>query len=304
MPLSALALVMAAALLHALWNIAAKRAGGNHHFALASGLMVSVLWLPAGLWFGWREVPQWTLLQWGLVAASAAIHLVYYLSLLSGYRAADLTVVYPVARGLGPLLTALGAVCLLGEAGGWGTAAGVLAVCAGVFFIAGGPQVWRRVRTTQDTQDTHDARARHRLLAGLRWGALTGALIATYTLVDGYAIKVALMGPVVFDYACNLLRTSMMLPLLWRDPAGFRAAWRTQWRYALVVAAISPLAYILVLYAMQQAPLSHVAPAREMSMLFAAALGGRLLGEGDRGLRLLGAACIALGVGLLATMGA
>ncbi len=294
MPLSALALVVLAAFLHALWNIAAKHAGGNHHFALTSGLMVCVLWLPAGLWFGWEEVPRWTALQWGLVTASAFVHLLYYHALLAGYRAADLTVVYPVARGSAPLLSALGAVLLLGEPGGWGTALGVLMVCSGVFFIAGGPALWRH---------SHDPAQRLRVLAGLRWGLLTGALIACYTVIDGYAIKAALMGPVIFDYVCNLLRVPMMLPLLWRDVPGFRAAFRAQWRHALVVAAISPLAYILVLYAMQQAPLSHVAPAREMSMLFAAALGGRLLGETDRGLRLIGAACIATGVALLATMG-
>ena len=63
-----------------------------------------------------------------------------------------------------------------------------------------------------------------------------------------------------------------------------------------MVAAFSPVAYVLVLYAMQEAPLSHVAPAREVSMLFAALLGGHLLGEGERGSRVLGALCIAGGV--------
>jgi len=86
-----------------------------------------------------------------------------------------------------------------------------------------------------------------------------------------------------------------------RDLAGLRGAWRGQWRQALVVATLGPLAYILVLYAVTMAPLSHVAPAREVSMLFAALLGGRLLGERDRGLRLAGAACIAAGVMALAS---
>ncbi len=67
-----------------------------------------------------------------------------------------------------------------------------------------------------------------------------------------------------------------------------------------MLAAVSPLAYVLVLYAVQMAPLSHVAPAREVSMLFAALIGGHLLGEGDRLARLCGAACIALGVTALA----
>ena len=284
-------LVVAAALLHALWNIAAKRAGGNHHFALATALMTSALWLPAGVYFGWDVVPRWGWLEWGLLWASALVHMGYYNALLTGYRVADLTLVYPVARGSGPLLTALAAVLLLGEKANAFSAIGVLAVCSGVFFVAGGPGLWRQ---------THDPVQRQRLLAGLRWGALTGGCIAGYSVIDGYAIKVALIGPVIFDYVCNLLRVPLMLPLTWRDRAGFRAAWRAQWRHALVVATLGPMAYILVLYALQQAPLSHVAPAREVSMLFAAALGGRLLGEGDRGPRLLGAACIAFGVVALA----
>ena len=72
-----------------------------------------------------------------------------------------------------------------------------------------------------------------------------------------------------------------------------------QRRYALIVGAISPVSYVLVLYAMQTAPLSHVAPAREVSMLFAALIGGHLLGEGDRAVRLVGALCIAVGVACL-----
>jgi uncharacterized membrane protein len=77
--------------------------------------------------------------------------------------------------------------------------------------------------------------------------------------------------------------------------------WRRQWKYAVFVGIVSPVSYVLVLYAMQVAPLSHVAPAREVSMLFAALLGGRLLGEGERGTRIAGAACIAAGVVGLAT---
>ena len=79
-----------------------------------------------------------------------------------------------------------------------------------------------------------------------------------------------------------------------------RGIQRAQWRYALVVATISPIGYVLVLYAMQAAPLSHVAPAREVSMLFAALIGGQLLGEGDRLARIAGATLIAIGVMALA----
>ena len=125
-------------------------------------------------------------------------------------------------------------------------------------------------------------------------------MIAVYTLIDGYAVKVMLISPILVDCVGNLLRIPFMLPAALADSAGFRRKLRAQWRAALVLALLSPLGYVLVLYALQMAPLSHVAPAREVSMLFAAALGGRLLGETDRGLRLLGAACIVAGVLLLA----
>jgi drug/metabolite transporter (DMT)-like permease len=171
-------------------------------------------------------------------------------------------------------------------------ALGVLAVCGGVFLIAGGPAFWHGAQ---------DSVARQRALTGVRWGALTGALIAAYTVVDGYAVKVLLIGPVLVDYVGNLLRVPMLLPPSLRDLAGLRSAWRSQWRHALVVAALGPLAYVLVLYAVQMAPLSHVAPAREISMLLAALIGGRLLGESDRGLRIVGAACMAAGVIALAS---
>lgn len=287
MPWTALALVLLAAVLHASWNFAAKRAGGDERFTLLTSLATSVVWMPAGLWFGWHEVPRWGWAQWGAVGASAVVHLLYFNSLLKGYRVGDLTVVYPLARGSAPLLTAGVAVLLLGERLTAAGAGGVLAVCGGVFLVAGGPALWRR---------GHEPEARRRLQAGVRWGLITGAAIAGYSVIDGYAIKVLAIGPVVFDYACNVLRVPLQWRTLLRGRAELRQAWRTQWPHALVVATLGPLAYILVLYALTLAPLSHVAPAREVSMLVAALLGGRLLGEGDRGLRLLGAGCIAAGV--------
>ncbi len=292
MPLTALALVLAAALLHALWNVAAKRAGGNHHFALITVLITCALWAPVALWFGLQGWSRWGLHEWAVLAASAVVHVLYFTVLLTGYRKSDLTVVYPVARGSGPLLGALGAVLLLGEPLTALGGAGVVAVCGGVFLIAGGPALWR---------GSPDAAAHRRALAGVRWGAATGMLIAGYTVIDGYAVKVLLIGPVIVDYVGNLLRVPLLAPSSLRDLPGLRQAWRNQWRHALVVAALGPLAYVLVLYAVTMAPVSHVAPAREVSMLFAALFGGRLLGEGARGLRIVGAACMAMGVIALAT---
>jgi drug/metabolite transporter (DMT)-like permease len=295
----ALALVLVAALIHASWNLLAKTVGGDVRFALMSQLAVALVWAPVGLWFAWREAFGYGLLQWGLIAASGLIHAVYFVTLLRGYRLGDLTVVYPLARGTGPLLTAGAATLLLGETLGWRGWGGVLGIVGGIVLIAGGPALWHAVRAGASAQGDHA-----RLRAGVGYGLLTGMCIAAYTVVDGYAVKRAGVSPVAVDYLGNVAR--LPFTLLWimllgrREPLPLKGYWRTVWKPALMIGAISPVAYVLVLYAATMAPLSHVAPAREVSMLFAALMGGRLLQERDAGLRLLGAACIAGGVVLLA----
>ena len=291
MLVSALAMVIVAALLHAFWNIVAKKTGGDRHFVLMGCLLLVVFWAPAGIWFGWHEVPRWGWMQWLFVSLSGFTHLVYFKVLLKGYRVSDLTVVYPVARGTGPLVSSLLAVAVLGEALTLRGAVGVLCVCGGVFIIAGGPALLRAA---------HDPAQRARVHAGLRWGAATGLTIAVYTVLDGYSVKKLLIVPILVDYFGNLVRLPFMLPTLLRDPRGFVDAWRRYKWHAAVLAVVSPLAYILVLYAVRLSPVSHVAPAREISMLFAALIGGRLLGEGDRGQRVAGALLMGGGVVLLA----
>ncbi|HEY0821968.1 MAG TPA: EamA family transporter [Rhizobacter sp.] len=291
MSAAALALVLVAALLHAVWNVVVKKVGGDGRFALLVACFIVVVWAPVGVWVGWDAVPRWGWAEWALIVASGVVHLLYFHVLLRGYAASDLTVVYPVARGSAPLVASLGAVLLMGETLSGVGMLGVLAVTGGVFLIAGGPGLWARA---------HDPAQRARVRAGVGWGAGTGLLISGYTLIDGYAVKVWLISPVLIDYFGNLARIPFMLPGALRNPDALMTAWRTQWKHALFVAIVSPLAYVLVLYAVKLAPLSHVAPAREVSMLFAALLGGKLLGEGDRGLRVVGAACIALGVAGLA----
>jgi drug/metabolite transporter (DMT)-like permease len=287
MPLSALALVVLAGFIHACWNIAAKKAGGDVRFVAFTSVVLMVFWAPVGLWVGWQQVPAWGLLEWSLVLASALLHIVYFIVLLRGYRKADLTVVYPLARGTGPLLSSMVAIFFLGEQISALGLVGILGVVGGVFLIAGGPGLWK---AAQDPQQ--QARVR----TGIFYGGITGLFIASYTVVDGYAVKVALMSPILVDYFGNLVRLVFLTPTLLSDRPAVWALWLQQRRYALIVGIFSPVSYVLVLYALQVAPLSHVAPAREVSMLFAALLGGHLLGEKDRGARIAGAALIAAGV--------
>lgn len=291
MPGSALALILLAGIIHASWNIAAKKAAGDARFACFTSLVMMVVWAPLGLWLGLEQVPQWDAQAWGLIVISGVLHLTYYVVLLRGYRKADLTVVYPLARGSGPLLSCLVAVFFLGEHISALGAVGVAGVVLGVFLVAGGPKLWSKAQ---------DAQQKVRLAKGVRYGLLTGLFIASYTVVDGYAVKVLLLSPILVDYMGNFVRVAILSPQLLRDRPAARALWQRQWKYAVLVGTISPVSYVLVLYAMQVAPMSHVAPAREVSMLFAAVLGGHLLDEGDRLARVLGAGLIACGVAALA----
>jgi drug/metabolite transporter (DMT)-like permease len=290
-PLSAFALILLAGIIHAGWNIAAKKANGDVRFSFQTSVFNMLIWAPVGITLGWNVVPGWGLTEWGFVVLSGVLHIFYFIVLLRGYRRSDLTVVYPLARGSGPLLSSLAAVLFLGEKISAVGVAGIAGVVGGVFLVAGGPKLWRKA---------HDPVQRERVVKGIRYGVITGGFIAAYTVTDSYAVKFLAMSPILLDYFGNLVRMVLLAPVALKDRATTARMWRAQWKYALLVAAVSPVSYVLVLYAVQQAPISHVAPAREVSMLFAALIGGHLLREGDRLLRLLGALFIAAGVVALA----
>lgn len=287
----AFALILGGALIHAGWNIVAKKAQGDVRFTFFISIITVVVWAPFALWLGWQVVPNWGLKEWFFIGLCGFIHWLYFVCLLTGYRKSDLTVVYPMARGSGPLLSSFIAVVVFGEHLSALGIIGLGGVVVGVFLIAGGTGLFKAA---------HDPARKQRVLAGVFWGLLTGALIAAYTVLDAYAVKVIALSPILFEYWCNFFRLPYcVVPVLRNRPEAWRL-WKLQWRHALVVAVCSPAAYVCVLYALRLAPVSHVAPAREVSMLFAALIGGHLLGEGDRVLRLVGAIAIALGVGALA----
>lgn len=294
MPLSALVLIVVAALLHASWNYIAKKVGGDARFGLLSCLLLMVVWAPLCLYLGWDVFPTWGWRELWWLLLSAITHVGYYVFLLKGYRAADLTVVYPVARGSGPVLSSAAAVVWMGESFTMMGITGLLSVVLGVFLIAGGHKIWQRAA------HIHNPTESRKLKAGVAYGLLTGLWIASYTAVDGYAVKFLLISPILLDWASNFIRIPLYLPLVWGVRRTLMPVWKSYWKPCLAIAIISSIAYTLVLYAVKLAPLSHVAPAREMSMLFAALIGGHLLGEGDRLARIVGACLIGLGVAALA----
>ncbi|MBF4765619.1 EamA family transporter [Nocardioides islandensis] len=277
----ALALVLSAAVLHALWNLAAKGITEDRVvFIWLYAALSAAIWLPIALvWVVVHdERPTWTWL--GAAAVSASMHITYQLVLQRGYAEGDLNLVYPIARGTGPLLTFVVAVAVLGERPGVVGAVGVLLVVAGVLLISYVP------------------RRRHRpgAGAGVLWGALTGVTIAAYTLWDSHSVTDLGVPPVtyfVLGLLCQVPALTVMANGKLRE---VRRAWPALRRPALVVALLSPLAYIFVLEAMQEAPVALVAAARESSIVVGALFGWLVLKESRPLHRLVGSAVVAGGI--------
>ena len=283
MSATALLLVLTGALCHAIWNIVAKRSGGGLPFVWLFGMVSIVAALPIAGW-AWHTHPQaFNTLMWSAALGSGLIHVLYSLVLQQGYRVADFAVVYPVARGSGPMLSVLLSVTLLAEKPsplGWFSVAAIL---VGVFISAGAIELFRGQPGSR----------RHR---GVLWGVLTGIFIAAYTILDGWAIKTLGMMPILF-YAVGLaFRSILLTPFALRRPDLLREQWAQHRTSILIVGILSPLAYLLVLFALQTAPLSYVAPVREISMLVGTFIGASLLKESLKPSQYLGAAVMLLGV--------
>jgi drug/metabolite transporter (DMT)-like permease len=187
--------------------------------------------------------------------------------------------VYPLARGSGPLLSFFLAVLLLKEPMSWMSVMGVLLVVAGILMVSGILQKQHRAP-----------------LPGILYGLGTGCFIAAYTVNDGWAVKVLLISPVIIDYFGNFVRMLVLAPKALARRAEVQEEFRLYLRPAMAVAVLGPFGYILVLYAMQVAPISHVAPARELATLLGTFIGARLFKERAAPSRILGAICIVAGV--------
>ena len=287
MTLASALLVVLASCIHATWNLLAKRAASvGPVFVFAYNLVACVAYAPWVLYLLTQGGISWTWAGIGFVLLSGLIHLAYSLCLQRGYQVADLSVVYPVARGTGPMLSTIGAFLILGEAPTGTGLAGLALVVAGILLIA-----------TQGKLSTFTKPGGQ---AGIRWGTGTGGLIASYTVVDAYAVKALGIAPVVLDWFSNLLRFFLLLPLVLANPRRAIVAMRGHWGTALGVGLLSPLSYILVLAALTGgAPLSLVAPMREMSMMVGALMGMLILREAVGPWRLAGCGVTIAGVILL-----
>jgi drug/metabolite transporter (DMT)-like permease len=280
MPAGAMGLVAIAAVCHASWNMITKRTGGGLPFLWLFGVTASLILLP-GVWIDLARMDR-SLDRYDLIAVlgSGFIHVFYFSLLQGGYQSGDFSIVYPIARGSGPLLAAIVSIAVLGDRPGTLAIAGGLVLLTGVVAMSGfspGPLTLDR---------------------SVALGLLTGVSIACYTLWDRRSVATLDLPPVFYYWASTGLYTLLVTPAALRNRTVVlnRAFVRDYWKPAIAVAVLSAASYSLVLTAMTMAPLSYVATLREASILVAAVLGIRILGEEVTRRKVIASLLIVIGV--------
>jgi len=252
----ALVLILVSAVVHAVVNVLTKRADDKYAMRLLIGVFSAVLVAPA-LFF--VPLPQGIAL-W-LLLATAFVHAIYELLLVKSYESAAFSAVYPVARGTGPLFTALGAIILLHENAPPLELAGIMLVCAGVIAIG----------------VSHRASAG--ATAGLLYALGTGLTIGIYTLIDASGVRAVAMPftYVLWFFVAHGVSVMFTAPGI-RGMKVVREA-RRQWRLGLGTAALSIVTYGAAMLAYRFGATAQLAALRETSVLFGTALAMAFLGE-------------------------
>ncbi len=283
----ALLLVLGAAVAHAGWNVLAhgvSRLGAP--FLLWAALAATLLWLPVVPFTG--GIGEADLGSFALgVGVSGVLHIAYMLVLQGGYARADLSTVYATARGSGPVLSVVGAILLFAELPSGTALLGVGIVIVGVVAVG-------LIGRTPGSRG---------LGTGVVWGAMTGVGIATYTIWDSFSVREWGIQPVAMMVGTTAVEVVLYLAISWRRRASFLPIVRDHWPRILAFGALSPLSYILVLTAVQIAPVSLVAPMREVSVVLVSLWGGFVLAEGRPWARVVAAVVVAAGVVLVALGG-
>jgi len=281
MSLYVLSLVLTAAVLHAFWNLLSKKAKGKAPFIWLIYIANTVLYLPLLLYRikQGENICSQPVLWFSL--SSAILHIGYYLILQKGYRSGDLSVVYPLARGTGPLFSSVAAILFLHEQLKLTSTIGLFLILIGVFIITG--LSFRKENNAK-------------IMTGVFWGVLTGFFISLYTFNDTVAIKRYAVSPLIITFVSNAFSTILLFPFVFSQKDEIKREIKQHKWTITAIGLLGPAAYILVLEALKYAPLTVVAPARETSILLGVFMGSRVLNEEDSKRRLIAGVSILGGI--------
>jgi drug/metabolite transporter (DMT)-like permease len=261
-------LVLLAALLHAGWNAMAK-SGGTPQFSIASYRLVNAIWCLPLLFF----FPVPLAASWPMLLASTIIHTAYYYTLSKSYRSGDLSQVYPLFRGLAPVIVVLGAALMANEYLSAGAMLGIGLVSAGLISITFAGGTLGKIPGP-----------------ALRWGLATSVFIGAYTVADGMGVRAA-GNP--FSY---ILWLFILEPI---PIGGWFGYMRAKPGKITAGALAAATAYAMVIYAMSVAPMGMVSSLRETSVIFAALIGTLMFREPFGRQRIIAAILVCLGVVLI-----
>ncbi len=268
------ALVLLAALLHALWNAIVK-SGGDALMMLTG--VIGVTMLAGGLAIPIVSAPNPQ--SWVFIGLSVLVHAAYYFTLVQAYRVGDLSHVYPVSRGTAPLWVLLFAALAAGEYPPAMATAGIVVASAGVLSLAfeDGPPWQGNPRP-------------------LLFALGTSVCIAGYTLVDGLGVRAsgAPMGYIAWMFFLNGFSIVIFAVLRRRSQAVVFLA--THWRVWLPGGLAATSAYGVVIYAMNHIPMAMVSALRETSVIMATLIGVSFMSERLGGRRIMAAVLVAVGV--------
>ncbi|WP_375503169.1 EamA family transporter [uncultured Jatrophihabitans sp.] len=264
------AVILVAAVAHATWNALGKLIPDR----LVSASWIGLVYLTAGA----AVVPFLPLphaAAWPYLAVSSIAQATYLLMLMAAYRKGEFGQIYPVTRGMAPLLVSVVSFCFLDERVSLQQLGGIAAVCAGLtglVFVRGTP----------------------RRGSGYGMAALTGTMIAVYTLVDGVGVRHS--GHPISYAAWLFALQGPLVPLgvFVVRGRGFVKDLAPQWRLGVVGGLLSLLSYGMIVWAQSRAPIAAVATLREVSVVLAAFL-GRLMFREKLGPITVGAAVLVAG---------
>jgi drug/metabolite transporter (DMT)-like permease len=278
MTLALFSLVLAAAAMHATWNALIKTRSDRFASISLATLGASIVVLPILPFVDFPSIEVWI---W--IAASVIIHAGYRLFLVKTYDVGDFAQSYPLARGIAPLITTVGAIIFIGEVPEGLTVLGIVVLSFGALLMS--------------LRGSSDLSKFNRRAVG--FALLTSMLIAGYTLTDGYGVRLANTASsyAAWLFFCDGL-CSIAIGFLYRG-RGLLTVLASEWKTNLLTGGLLAGSYWIIMWAMTKAPIASIAALRETSILFAMLISVLVLGERVTPCRVLATVFIVGGVVIL-----